>query len=74
LVEAQINLYNADIQNFNDVSEISFSTENIWMIFLQNLISNALKYKSSDKILLLKLKLEKMNGDIVLSVPTMLWG
>jgi signal transduction histidine kinase len=66
--EAQINLYNADIQiNFNDVSVISFPQKYLDSIFT-NLISNALKYKSSDKNPVIKIKTEKINGDIVLSI------
>ncbi|TRX15891.1 sensor histidine kinase [Flavobacterium franklandianum] len=66
--EAQINLYNADIQiNFNDVSEISFPQKYLDSIFT-NLISNALKYKSSDRNPVIKIKTEKINGDIVLSI------
>ena len=66
--EAQINLYNADIQiNFNDVSKISFPQKYLDSIFT-NLISNALKYKSSDRNPVIKIKTEKINGDIVLSI------
>ncbi len=66
--EAQINLYNADIQiNFNDVSEISFPQKYLDSIFT-NLISNALKYKSSDRKPVIKIKTEKINGAIVLSI------
>jgi signal transduction histidine kinase len=66
--EAQINLYNADIQiNFNDVSEISFPQKYLDSIFT-NLISNALKYKSSDRKPVIKIKTKKINGDIVLSI------
>jgi PAS domain S-box-containing protein len=65
---AQINLYKADIQiNFNDVSEISFPQKYLDSIFT-NLISNALKYKSSDRNPVIKVKTEKINGDIVLSI------
>jgi signal transduction histidine kinase len=66
--ESQIKLYNADIQiNFNDISEISFPQQYLDSIFT-NLISNTLKYKSSDRNPVIKIKTEKINGDIVLSI------
>ncbi len=66
--ESQIKLYNADIQiNFNDIFEISFPQQYLDSIFT-NLISNALRYKSSDRNPVIKIITEKINGDIVLSI------
>jgi PAS domain S-box-containing protein len=65
---AEINAYEADIQiNFNNVYEIYNSRKYIDSI-LTNLISNTLKYKSPDRKPVVKIKLEKINGNIILSV------
>jgi light-regulated signal transduction histidine kinase (bacteriophytochrome) len=66
--ESEIKAYEADIQiNFNDVHEIYNPKKYIESIFT-NLISNTLKYKSPDRKPVIKIKLEKINENITLSV------
>jgi light-regulated signal transduction histidine kinase (bacteriophytochrome) len=65
---SEIEAYKADIQiNFNDVHEIYYPRIYIESIFT-NLISNTLKYKSPGRKPVVKIKLEKINGNIILSV------
>jgi light-regulated signal transduction histidine kinase (bacteriophytochrome) len=65
---SEIEAYEADIQiNFEDVHEIYYPNIYIESIFT-NLISNALRYKSPDRKPIVKIKLEKINGSIILSV------
>jgi len=65
---SEIEAYEADIQiNFNDVHEIYCPRKYIKSIFT-NLISNTLKYKSPDRKPVVKIKVEKINGNIILSV------
>ncbi|HYV91663.1 MAG TPA: PAS domain-containing sensor histidine kinase [Chitinophagales bacterium] len=66
--ETQIKSCGADIQiNFNDASVIYYPKKYIDSIF-SNLISNALRYKSPDRKPVIRIKTEKINGSIVLSV------
>jgi signal transduction histidine kinase len=65
---SEIEAYEADIQiNFNDVHEIYYPKKYIESI-LTNLISNTLKYKSPDRKPVVKIKLKKITGNIILSV------
>jgi light-regulated signal transduction histidine kinase (bacteriophytochrome) len=65
---SEIEAYEADIQiNFNDVHEV-YNPRTYIDSILTNLISNALKYKSPDRKPVVKIKLEKINGNIILSV------
>ena len=66
--ESEIEAYEAAIQiNFNEVHEI-YSPKKYIESILTNLISNTLKYKSPDRKLVVKIKLEKINENIILSV------
>ncbi len=65
---SEIKAYEADIQiNYNDIHEIYNPRKYIDSI-LTNLISNTLKYKSPDRKPVVKIKFEKINGNIILSV------
>ncbi len=65
---SEIEAYEADIQiNFNDVHEL-YNPRTYIESILTNLISNTLKYKSPDRKPVVKIKLEKINGNIILSV------
>jgi signal transduction histidine kinase len=66
--ESEIEAYEAAIQiNFNEVHEI-YSPKKYIESILTNLISNTLKYKSPDRKPVVKIKLEKINENIILSV------
>nr|WP_294936414.1 HAMP domain-containing sensor histidine kinase [uncultured Flavobacterium sp.] len=66
--ESQVEQYGADIQiDFRDAPTIYFPQKYIDSIF-NNLISNALKYKSPDIKPVIKIKTENKNGNILLSV------
>jgi signal transduction histidine kinase len=66
--EGEIKSYKADIQiDFKEAPEIYYPQKYIDSI-LTNLISNALKYKSPDRKPVIKIKTEKIDGKVVLSV------
>lgn len=66
--EIQINACGAEIKHdFTKVPVLYFPTNYIKSIF-SNLISNALKYQSPDRKLIITIKTEKINNAIVLSV------
>jgi len=63
--ELESNKVKIDI-NFDNAPIVYFPIKYMNSIFI-NLISNALKYKSADRILAIKIKTEKINDNIVLS-------
>lgn len=67
-LQGQINACQADIRiDFDAAPNILYPTKYIDSIF-SNLVSNALKYRSPDKQPVIKIKTEKINGLVVLSV------
>lgn len=66
--ESQIKEFNADIRiKLNDISTIYYP-KNYFNSILTNLISNSLKYKSPHKKPIIKIEINKKNGNILLSV------
>jgi len=66
--EGQITTLDAEVKmDFMDAPKVKYPQKYLASI-LHNLISNALKYKSSDKRPLIKIKTKKKNNSVILSV------
>lgn len=66
--ECQLEFLRAEVQiEFNNIQEISYPQKYLDSIFL-NLISNSIKYSSSDRILQLKISFDRKGDDVILSI------